>query len=226
SVPGVRDLRAGASTLSGLAEFSSWSTVLHRDDGASRLQIGLVTGNYFEVMGLAPILGRVTRPTDDGPGVPPVIILTHDLWQRRFGGDSGIVGKQISLDDKSVTVIGVLQPAPYFPDRVDAFMNMVFSPHHLSAQMVERRSHRMTELVARLAPGASVLQARAEVDASVARMQRDHPDEYDPAAHYRVAVIPFKEAIGSRARLTLWLLMGAAAFVLIIAASNVANLTL
>ena len=84
----------------------------------TRLDLGLVTGNFFEVMGLAPVLGRVTRPSDDGPGVPPVMVLTHEFWQKQFGGDSSIVGKQIRISAHSVTVIGVLQPAPYFPDRV------------------------------------------------------------------------------------------------------------
>ena len=145
---------------------------------------------------------------------------------RRFGADSTIVGKQITLDKKSVTVIGVLQPAPFFPSRVDALLNMVNSEHHLSASMVEGRTHRMTEIVARLAPGASLEQARNEVDATYARMRADYKDAYDPAGHYQVAVIPFHEVLGENARLTVWLLMGAAAFVLIIAVANVANLTL
>ncbi|MFN2565240.1 MAG: FtsX-like permease family protein, partial [Gemmatimonadaceae bacterium] len=145
---------------------------------------------------------------------------------KRFGGDSGIVGKQLILDKRPVTVIGILQPAPFFPDRVDALLNMVNSEHHLSATMVEGRTHRMTEVVARLAPGATLEKARSEAAAVYARMQREHKEAYDPASHYRVAVIPFKEVLGERARLTVWLLMGAAAFVLIIAAANVANLTL
>ena len=74
-----------------------------------------MTGNYFKVMGLSPVLGRVTRPSDDGPGVPPVMVLTHEYWMKHFGGDPSIVGKQVKLDGKSVTVIGVLQPAPYVP---------------------------------------------------------------------------------------------------------------
>ncbi|HEY7409091.1 MAG TPA: FtsX-like permease family protein, partial [Gemmatimonadaceae bacterium] len=122
--------------------------------------------------------------------------------------------------------IGVLQPAPFFPDRVDALLNMVVSPHHLSAQMVEAREHRMTEVVARLAPGATVEQAKSQVAAVYAGMQREHTSAYEPAARYRVAVIPFKDALGERARLTLLLLMGAAAFVMVISAANVTNLTL
>jgi putative ABC transport system permease protein len=226
SVPEVRDFRNGVPALAGIAEYSPWSSILQGDDGAVRISVGLVTGNYFEVMGLSPVLGRVTRPSDDGPGAQPVAVLTHAYWMQRFGGDSSIVGQPLTLDKKSVMVIGVLQPAPFFPDRIDALLNMVNSQHHVSAMMVEGRSHRMTEMVARLAPGATVEQARTQVDVVYAGMRSEYKEAYDPASHYRVAVIPFHQVIGERARLTLWLLMGAAAFVLVISAANVANLTL
>jgi hypothetical protein len=182
SVPEVRDIRTSARSLGGIAEFSQWSVRLQREGGAERVPVGLVTGNYFDVMGLSPVLGRVTDAGDDGPGVPPVMVLTHDGWMKRFGGDSGIVGRVVRADDKPVTIIGVLQPAPFFPGRVDALLNMVISEHHLSAFMVEGRTHRMTELVARLAPGATVQQARNEVQAAYARMQQDHQDAYIPFA--------------------------------------------
>ena len=226
SVPEVRDLRNGAKSLGGMAEYDSWFHTMQINDEAVRIDAGLVTGNFFEVMGLSPVLGRLTQPSDDGAGVPPVMVLTHEFWMKRFAGDSGIVGKQLKLDGVSVPVIGVLEPAPFFPDRVDAFLNMVISPHHTSALMVEGRTHRMTEVIARLVPGATVQQARAEVESVYARMQSQYKEAYDPGSHYRVTVIPFKQALGERARLTLWLLMGAAAFVMIISAANVANLTL
>ena len=226
SVPEVRDFRTGTTAFSGIAEFSEWSMIYQGGDGAVRMPAGLVTGNYFEVMGLSPILGRVTGPADDGPGVPPVTVLTHEGWMKHFGGDSSIVGKQLRMDGNSVTVIGVLQPAPFFPARVEALFNMVNSQHHLSAFMVEGRSHRMTEMVARLAPDATLSQARSEVAAVTARMQREYKDAYQAAANHQVAVIPFRDVMGERARLTLMLLMGAAAFVMIISAANVANLTL
>ena len=226
SVPEVRDFRNGAKSLGGIAEFSEWSMRYQAKEGAVRIQTGLVTGNYFEVMGLSPVLGRVTQPSDDGPGVPPVMVLTHEGWMRRFGGDSSIVGQQVILDGTSVTVIGVLQPAPFFPGRAEALLNMVNSTHHLSAFMVEGRTHRMTEMIARLAPGSSLTQARNEVAAVTTRIQKEYTEAYNPASNHRVTVIPFKEVLGERASLTLWLLMAAAAFVMIISAANVANLTL
>ena len=226
SVPEIRDYREGARALGGIAEYSPATLTLLGEDDAIRINVGLVTGNFFEVMGLGPVLGRVTAASDDGSGVPAVIVLTHEFWMKRFGGDSGIVGRPIRLDAATATVIGVLEPAPFFPNRVDGFLNMVISPHHLSALMVQNRSHRMTEMVARLSPGATVTQARTQVATIDARVQREFSEAYDPGSHYRVALIPFKEALGDRARPTLWLLMAAAGFVLIISAANVINLTL
>ncbi len=226
SVPEVQDFRDGAKSFAGLAEYSPWSFTLRGDGDAARIPAGLVTGNFFEVMGLDPILGRVTSPNDDGQGVPTVAVLTHEYWTRRFASDTGIIGKQLRLDAQTATVIGVLEPAPYFPDRVDVFVNMVASPHHLSAQMVQGRSHRMTEMIGRLTPDATLDRARAEVAAVNTRITSEFKESYDPGSRYRVTVMPFKQALGARAELTLWLLMGAAAFVMIIAAANVANLTL
>jgi predicted permease len=226
SVPEVRDLRTGVRSLAGIAEYSSSSAIDQTDDGSVRINVGLVTGNYFDVMGLAPVLGRLTDPGDDGPAAPPVVVLTHEYWRSRFGGDPGVVGKTVTLNRKPVTVIGVLQPAPFFPERVDALLNMVFSPHHLSATMTESRTHRMTEVVARLRPGATPGQVAADVAAVYARLLKEHAEAYDVAAHQRVAVIPFQDARGERARPSVWLLMAAAAFVLIVSAANVANLTL
>jgi putative ABC transport system permease protein len=226
SVPEVQDFRDGARSFGGIAEFSSWTLRLQGTEGTESVDVGLVTGNYFDVMGLAPVLGRLTRPSDDGPGVPPVAVLTHDFWMKKFGGDSSVIGRPLRLDGQSATVIGVVQPAPFFPRPVDALLNMVISEHHTSAFMVQGRTHRMTEMIARLAPEATIEQARSEVAAVSRRIQREFKDAYDPGSHHRVAVIPFHEVLGERARLTLWLLMGAAAFVMMVSAANVANLTL
>jgi putative ABC transport system permease protein len=226
SVPEIRDFRNGAKSFGGIAEFSPFYLTLEDENASSRLDVDLVSGNFFDVLGLSPVLGRLTRPSDDGTGVPPVMVLTHDFWIKRFGGDSSIVGKLLRTGGIPVTVIGVLQPAPLFPQNVDAFLNLVVSAHHTSAMMVEGRTHRMTEMLVRLKPGATLEQARTEVVSVHSRMMSDHKDAYDSAAHDRVTVIPFKEALGERAQLTLWLLMAAAAFVMIISAANVVNLTL
>ncbi|MES2305764.1 MAG: ABC transporter permease [Gemmatimonadota bacterium] len=226
SVPEINDFRTGSTTLKEIAEYSPITFSLVTENDATRIDVALVTGNYFAVMGLSPILGRAFNQGDDGAGAAPVMILTHDYWTRRYGGDSTIVGKSLRVAGKSVTVVGVLQPAPYFPARIDAIMNMVNSEHHLSAMMVTGRTHRMTEMIARLAPGATVDQARADVDRITKTAHADHPEAYDAASGYHVTLTPFQEVLGQKAKLTLWLLMAAAAFVLVIACANVTNLTL
>ena len=226
SVPEILDFRTGSKSLGGIAEYSQMAFTLQGERDAVRIDVGLVTGNYFQVMGLSPVIGRLLNAEDDGTSAPPVMVLTHEYWQTRFGGDSTVIDRDVRVDGRAVKIVGVVQPAPYFPNRMDAIMNMVISEHHTSAMMVHGRTHRMTEMIARLAPGTTVEQARAEVASIRQRVHADHPDSYDPAAGYKVTLTPFREVLGERARLTLFLLMGAAAFVMIISAANVANLTL
>jgi hypothetical protein len=226
SVPEVRDLRAGVPSFAGIAEFSAMSAVHGTSDGPVRIRVGLVTGNYFEVMGLSPVVGRLTHPSDDGAAAAPVAVLGYDYWKTRFGGDSAVLGKKILLNDRPVTVIGVLQPAPFFPERVDALLNLVNSAHHLSATMQQSRTHRMTSVVARVKTASTIDKARAEVATVYSALQRAFPEAYPASARYQIAVLPLKDILGEHARLTLWLLMASAAFVLIVSAANVTNLTL
>ena len=226
SVPEILDFRENAKSFGGIAEYSGMVYTLEGERDAVRVNVGLVTGNYFQIMGLSAVAGRLLNDGDDGLNVPPVMVLTHEYWMKRFGGDRGVIGTHVRLGGKSVEVVGVVQPAPYFPQRMDALLNMVMSEHHTSAMMVQGRSHRMTEMIARLAPGATVEQARTEVATIRKRVEAEHRESYDPGSEFRVAVIPFHEVLGEKARLTLWLLMAAAAFVMIISCANVANLTL
>jgi predicted permease len=227
SVPEVADYRRAARTLAEIGEVSTMNFTLVGADGTPvRVRAGIVSGNYFDVMGLRPALGRLTTERDDGPAAPPVTALAHRYWMEHFGGDPGIVGRTVRVNDRVSTVIGVVQPAPHYPERIDLFVNVVTSPHHLSATMVTERTHRMTELFARLAPGATVERARAEVAGIAAAVFREHPEAYEAASQYVVTLSPLRTALNERASLTVWLLMGAAAFVLLIACANVANLTL
>ncbi len=226
SVPEINDFRASSKAMAQIAEYSPLTLNLVEDNTASQVQVGLVTGNYFDVMGLAPIIGHAFTANDDGAAAAPVMMLTHEYWLNHFGGDRAIIGRLLKVGGRTAEVVGVLQPAPFFPQKIDALMNMSISEHHVSATMVQGRSHRMTEMIARLAPGVTVNDARAEVAAITARVHADNPGTYDAGSGYTVTLTPFKEVLGKDARLTLWLLMGVAAFVLLIATANVANLTL
>ncbi len=228
SVPEIGDLRTASHTLSTVAEYSNAVpfTMVASDGHPERVSVAVVSGNYFEVMGLGPVLGRVMSSGDDGATAEPAAVLEYGFWMQRFGGDPSIVGSTIDLNEIATTVVGVMQPAPQYPEPTDVYVNTVTSPHHLSATMVTERTHRMTELFARLAPDAGVDQARAEVDRIAEGMVHDHPEAYERAARFTVSVSLLRDAESARASFTFWLLMGAALSVLLIAGANVSNLTL
>ncbi len=226
SVPEIIDYRTGATALRGFAEYSEIQATLLGKDEPTRVTAGVITGNYFDVMGLAPVAGRLFDTRDDGPGAARAVVLTQAYWLRRYGGERDIIGKTVNLNGAPSLVVGVVQDAPKYPGQTDIFVNMVTSPHHLSATMVTGRTHRMTEVFARLAPGATMQQARSEIDRISANVYRDHPETYEKAAGYNIALTPLREIMNERATLTFWLLMGASTFVFLIACANVANLTL
>jgi predicted permease len=226
SVPEIIDYRSTSKTLGSIAEFSSLTFTMVEGDEPVHVQAGVISGNYFEVLGLAPVLGRLTSAQDDGPAAAPVAVLSHTFWMQHYGGDPTVIGRRVRINDMASTIVGIVQRTPQYPTKTDLFVNMVTSPHHLSATMKQGRTHRMTEVFARLAPNATVEQARAEIARIGTNVRADHPEAYERAAQYDISVSPLRLALNERASLTLWLLMGAAAFVLLIACANVANLTL
>ena len=227
SIPEITDLRNASKSLGAIAEYSQLTfTMENGTDQPLHVQTGIVSGNYFDVLGLSPVVGRLTNDKDDGPAAAPVTVLAHEFWVEHFAADPKVVGKTIRINDHVSTIIGVVQHAPQYPVKTDVYVNVVTSPHHLSATMVQGRSHRMTEVFARLAPTATVEQAKSEIARISSNMYADHPGDYEKAARYTMTVTPLRQTLNERASLTLWLLMGAAAFVLLIACANVANLTL
>src|SRR5208282_6235727 len=193
------------------------------------IQGGVVSGTYFDVMGLHPVLGRLIGPQDDGPNAAGVIVLTYRFWSTVYKKDPSVIGKTVrlsSIGDRSATVIGVLEPSVPYPADTEIIGNIVTSPHHLSATMVTGRVHRMTELFGRLAPGATLDQARTELRTVYATMQKDHPDAYPDNGSYSVDAKMLRDQITSGARTVLLVLLAASGLVFIIACANVANLIL
>ncbi|HEY6825314.1 MAG TPA: ABC transporter permease, partial [Gemmatimonadaceae bacterium] len=203
SVPEVADYRGGAKTLAALAEYSSSLpfTLVGSEGHPVRVHVGVISGNYFNVMGLEPVLGRLTNPGDDGAAAASVAVLSYDYWMDHFGGDPRVLGRTVRLNDRTSTIVGVVQRAPQYPEPTDVFVNTVTSPHHLGATMATDRSHRMSEVFARLAPNATVEQARVEISNIASNLFRDHPEAYEKAAHYEVTVSPLRQAVNERASL-------------------------
>ncbi len=226
SVPEVIDYRDGATLLTGFAEFSAMTFNMIGHTEPVQVTTGIVTGNYFDVLGLGAIAGRAFDAREDGPAAEPAMVLTHEYWMQMFGGAPDVVGRRVRVNDQALAIVGVLQPAPHYPQRTDVFVNMVTSPHHLSATMVQGRTHRMTEVFARLTAGTNVAQANVELASITSRVHDDHPDAYETAAGYQVVATPLREVLTGEARLTLQLLMATTLLVLLIALANVANLML
>src|SRR5438874_313590 len=190
------------------------------------VKAGGVNGAYFEVMGLRPVLGRLLNAKDDGPDAMPAVVLTHRFWTNSLSSDPSVIGKTVRLGPRTATAVGVLEPSVPYPADTEIIANVVTSPHHLGATMVTNRTHRMTELFGRLAPGASIEAARAELTTVEGALVREHPEAYSAKANVQLSVKRLRDQIAAPARTILIVLLAAAAVVFIIACSNVANLIL
>ena len=226
SVPEIIDLRGRLKSVTAIGEFSQISFTMVGLGDPRTVRAGVVDGSYFEVMGLRPVLGRLLNKGDDGPGAAGAAVLTHRFWTTGLKSDPDVLGKTVRLGTRSAVIVGVLEPSVPYPAETEIIANVVTSPHHLSATMVTGREHRMTELFGRLAPGADVESARAELRAVQGAIIKEHPEAYPPKNDFRIDAVRLRDQITSRARTVLLVLLAASGLVFIIAVSNVANLIL
>src|ERR1700730_16508919 len=230
SIPEIDDLGKGLKTITDLGTFSAVDFTIVGLGTPREIPAGVVDGHYFEVMGLRPVLGRLLTPSDDGPNAAGAVVLTYHFWRTSLHSDPSVIGKAVRLEGptgaRPATVVGVLEPSVPYPVATEIIANIVTSPHHLSATMVTGRQHRMTEVFARLAPGASVDNARAELRSVYGAMVSAHPEVYKPEDHFKIDVTRMHEQINSRANTILWILFEASGLLFVIASSNVANLVL
>ena len=185
-----------------------------------RLSAAAVSTPFFDILRVSPALGRTFRPEEANTGQHRVVVLTHGLWERRFGSNAGIVGQKIVLNDIPHDVVGVLPRSFEFPDRtIELWIPLVFQE---SAQPLPRANH-FLEVFARLKAGVTIERARADMDRVGTELQRLYPDtNRDHGAH----VVGLHEDLTGSVRTALLLLLGAVAFVLLIACVNIANLLL
>ena len=231
SVPEIQDLRASVKTLNAFGDFSTFGFTMLGLGEPREVQAGVVGGSYFDVMGLHPVLGRLVGPQDDGPKAAGVVVITYRFWSNTLRKDPSVLGKTVNLGsgllgNRSATIIGVLEPCVPYPQETEIMSNIVTSPHHLSATMVTGRVHRMTEIFGRLAPGATLEEARAELRSVYGAMIKAHPEAYSPKANFQISAKRLRDELTSGARTVLLVLLAASALVFIIACSNVANLIL
>jgi putative ABC transport system permease protein len=231
SVPEMKDLESSVHAINQFGEFSTITFNMVGLGEPREVSAGVVDGTYFDVMGLHSVVGRLVGPQDDGPNAAGVVVLTYRFWSGALHSDPSVIGKTVRLGSgvlgsRTATVIGVLEPSIPYPAETEIMANIVTSPHHLSATMVTGRVHRMTDLFGRLAPGATLDQARTELTTAFVSMVSQHPEAYPKEADSRISAVRLREQLTHRARPVLLVLLAASALVFIIACSNVANLLL
>jgi predicted permease len=225
SVPDIEDLRRRNHSFSGLAEYHSmWFNLLGRTD-PERVQTGVVSANFFGVLGTRAILGRTFSPEDDRPGAQPVLVFSHAYWQRSWGGDPAVIGKTLEMNDHPHRVIGVLPPVPQYPDDNDLWMPTSACPFRSDPHLVANRQGRGFNVFGRLRPGTTLAQARRDLGAINRTLLADYPGDY-PTGGYRIEAAQLLTELTERARPTLWLLLATVLLVLLIVCANVANLQL
>jgi predicted permease len=224
----VADYRTQATSFDELVEFGDWTFSVVGLGDPHRAIAGLVTSNYFDVLGIRPLLGRTLQSQDDGTGTEPVMVLTHAYWVRAHGSDPAVVGSTVDLTGVTTRVVGVLEPGAHYTGtrRPDFYANYSTNSHYQGASMQDDRRHRMTDVFARLAPSSTLEGATAEVKGIASRLHAEYPEAYPEALGMDVELTPWQETLTAAARPTLLILMGTVVAVLILACANVANLTL
>jgi len=218
TVANFLDLRAQNRSFEQTALYRWWSVNLTGTDQPEVAQGFLVTANFLATVGMPPALGRGFEPDADQPGRPKLSILTHGLWQRRYGSDPGVIGRTIGLNGVAHTVIGVMPPEFNFPRGVELIAPLEFTP----ALAANRQNHAYLA-VARLRPGITPGQAQADIDAIMAGLAAQHPESNTGRG---ATAYPLLADTVRTHRTALLVMMAAVGFVLLIACANVANLML
>jgi putative ABC transport system permease protein len=219
------DWRAQQTTFASLAAISTRRANLALTSEAERINLAVVSANFFDVFGLHAERGRLFAAADEQAGHAPVVVVSHSLWQSRFGGANDLVGRNTTLDGKSYTVVGIAPQGFQYPDETEAWL----PPLRLAPEANERmdvtqdRGFGYLSAVALLKPGVSLAQAAGEMETITARLRRQYPDTNNPRFN---RVVSLQKHLVGETDTMLWLLFGAVCFVLLIACANVANLSL
>ncbi len=226
SVKEIADYRDANHTLEGLAEHHTMSFLLFGKDTGERVETAVVSANFFDLLGVKPLLGRTFVAADETPGGPAVLILSYKYWQTHQSGDPHIVGKVFQMNNRPHTVIGVLPPIPQYPVESDVYMPVSQCPTRSSAQFISNRNARMMTVFGRLKPGVTLAQAQADLAVIGANVVKAYPEIYLKADGYRIRADGLRDDLTERARTMFLVLLGVVAFVLLAACANVANLFL
>jgi putative ABC transport system permease protein len=222
SEPDFEDWRRATRTFSGISLVQMNPVNFSADDRVPDQYDGVyISWNGFSLIGTQAMIGRGFSADDDRPGAPAVVLLSHKVWQSRYGGDKAILGRTIRANSEPATIVGVMAPGMEFPFNSEVWLPLAQRP---TAQTRAGRSGRLLMAYGRLADGMTIEQARTEMSGITEQLAAQFPDSNKGIT---AVVTPFSEqVIGTQIRILFWSLMGAVAFVLLIACANVANLLL
>ncbi|KAA6457575.1 ABC transporter permease [Acidobacteria bacterium AB60] len=226
SVPEYFDYRDQSKSFEQISEYHSMLFTLLGTKNPERVVTGVVSANFFDMLGVKPVLGRLFVGADDAKDASPVLVLTYAYWMKEFGGDRNIVGRVFQMNDRTHTVIGVLPPLPDYPDGNQVYMPVSSCPFRMSPEMTQDRDMRMVSGYARLKPGVTLEQASADVNTIRARMIAAYPKSYAGWTGFAATVTTVKEELTHAARPTFLALLAASGLVLLLACANLANLAL
>ncbi len=219
SVPNFLDWREQATNFSAMSGVDARVVNLSSSDGEPEaLSAAMVSPEFFEVLGVSPLVGRFFKRGDDGEAAPPVAVLSHAIWKRRFGGDPGILGRTLMLNDRARTVVGVARASLRFPQGAALYLPAVITP-----DVREQRGALFLPVIGRLKDGVTLEQARKQVATVAARLEKQYPATN---TGWSATAVPFHEDLARDYRPTLLVMLSAVGLVLLAASANVANLLL
>jgi putative ABC transport system permease protein len=227
--------RAQTAALDAVVEYHQMSFNLLGKGDASRVTTGVVSPNFFEVMGIRPVMGRTFRAEDDAKDAPAVLVLSHPYWQNALGGDPAVIGRTFEMNDRVHTVVGVLPPVPQFnpggaQQDNDVYMPTSACPFRQRPAVVTGQTVRMVNTIGLLKPGITLARAQGDLALVANRLQNEfasrYPDSYGTSTGFTATATLVKDELTQQARPTILVLFATTAFVLLLVCANVANLTL
>ena len=224
SIADLLDIQQRSNTLEYVATYQRSGTMLTEGGEPERVIGAAVSADYFPLLRVKPLLGRVFTRDEDKAGAPPVIVLSYSLWQRRYGGDPNIVGREIKLGGKT-TVVGILPAGFKFPisDDPQDYWEPVFNGGWITKEMREQRANRFLQVIGRMKPGVTVEQTKADLDLLSRQIEQQSPETNTNIVFNAVSM---HEDVTRDYRSALLIMLGAVGLVLLIACANVANLLL
>ena len=224
SVKEIEDYRSQNHTLDSVVEFHEMTFSLLGGNEPERVDTGVVSANFFRVLGVSPLYGRTFMDEDDQPNARPVLVLSYRFWQKAFAGDPNVVGRKYSMNDKEHVVVGILPPIPQFPAEVDVYMPTVACPTRSGEHALHERSWHMMNVFATLKPGVTMAEAQADLNGIAERLQSTYPEEYPQAKGYEISLQPVHEELSRGIRPVLIVLAAATGLLLLLACANVTGI--